>query len=85
VSAPEPTPPSGSSPDPPPGDPKPLPGAVAFLNMGLSAAVCVAAGVFLGLWLDDVFHTAPVLLLVGLLLGLVTAAFSVIKLIRQYL
>jgi ATP synthase protein I len=85
VSAPDPTPPSGPSPDPPPGDPKPLPGAVAFLNMGLSAAVCVAAGVFLGLWLDDVFHTAPALLLVGLLLGLVTAAFSVIKLIRQYL
>jgi ATP synthase protein I len=53
--------------------------------MGLSAAVCVAAGVFLGLWLDDVFHTAPALLLVGLLLGLVTAAVSVIKLIRQYL
>ncbi|HEY6472433.1 MAG TPA: AtpZ/AtpI family protein [Acidimicrobiales bacterium] len=85
MSAEETSPPSGPSPDPPSGDPKPLPGAVAFLNMGLSAAVCVAAGVFLGLWLDDVFHTAPALLLVGLLLGLVTATYSVIKLIRQYL
>jgi F0F1-type ATP synthase assembly protein I len=60
-------------------------GNVPALRPVLSAAVCVAAGVFLGLWLDDVFHTAPVLLLVGLLLGLVTATFSVIKLIRQYL
>jgi ATP synthase protein I len=70
---------------PSPEDPKPLPGAAAFLNMGLSAAVCVAAGVFLGLWLDDRFHTAPALLLVGLALGLVAAALSVIKQIRTYL
>jgi ATP synthase protein I len=53
--------------------------------MGLSAAVCVAAGVVLGLWLDSVFHTAPALLLVGLALGLATAALSVIKQIRTYL
>jgi ATP synthase protein I len=85
VSAEEQSPPSGPSPDPAPGGSKPLPGAVAFLNMGLSAAFCVAAGVFLGLWLDNVFHTAPAFLLVGLALGLLTAALSVIKLIRQYL
>lgn len=70
---------------PPSGDPKPLPGAVAFLSMGISAAVCVAVGVVLGLWLDNVFHTAPALLLVGLALGLVTAALSVITQIRTYL
>lgn len=72
-------------PPPPPGDPKPLPGAAAFLSMGLSAAVCVAAGVVLGLWLDSRLHTAPALLLVGLLLGLAMAALSVIKQIRTYL
>ena len=69
----------------PPKEPKPLPGAAAFLGMGLSAAICVGLGVVLGLWLDSVFHTAPALLLVGLLLGLVTAAMSVIKQIRTYL
>jgi F0F1-type ATP synthase assembly protein I len=53
--------------------------------MGFSAAVCVGIGVVLGLWLDSVFHTAPALLLVGLLLGLVTAAMSVITQIRTYL
>ena len=66
-------------------EPKPLPSAVAFLGMGLTAAICVGLGVVLGLWLDSVFHTAPALLLVGLLLGLVTAAMSVISQIRQYL
>ena len=70
---------------PKPGDPKPLPGAAAFLGMGLSSAVCVGLGVVLGLWLDSKFHTAPVLLLVGLALGLLTAAVSVISQIRQYL
>ena len=69
----------------PPEAPKPLPGAAAFLGMGLTAAICVGLGVVLGLWLDSVFHTAPALLLVGLLLGLVTAAMSVISQIRQYL
>jgi F0F1-type ATP synthase assembly protein I len=69
----------------PPKEPKPLPGAAAFLGMGLTAAICVGLGVVLGLWLDSVFHTAPALLLVGLLLGLVTAATSVIKQIRTYL
>jgi F0F1-type ATP synthase assembly protein I len=53
--------------------------------MGFSAAVCVGLGVVLGLWLDSKFHTAPILLLVGLGLGLVTAAVSVISQIRQYL
>jgi F0F1-type ATP synthase assembly protein I len=70
---------------PTPEDPKPLPGAAAFLGMGLSAAICVGLGVVLGLWLDSVFHTAPALLLVGLALGLLTAAMSVITQIKTYL
>ena len=69
----------------PSGESKPLPGAVAFLGMGLTAAICVGLGVVLGLWLDSVFHTAPAFLLVGLLLGLVTAAMSVVQQIRTYL
>jgi F0F1-type ATP synthase assembly protein I len=64
---------------------KPLPGAVAFLNMGLSAAVCVGAGVVLGIWADDRWHTAPALLVVGLLLGLAAATLLVVGQIRKYL
>jgi F0F1-type ATP synthase assembly protein I len=68
-----------------PEGPKPLPGAAAFLGMGFTAAVCVGLGVGLGLWLDHVFNTAPVLLLVGLALGVVTAALGVIQQMRTFL
>jgi len=64
---------------------KPLPGAAAFLGMGLSAAVCVAIGVGLGLWADSAWHTAPALLVVGLLLGLAAATLGVVGQIRKYL
>jgi F0F1-type ATP synthase assembly protein I len=68
-----------------PEGPKPLPGAAAFLGMGLAAAVCVGVGLGLGLWVDSAAGTAPAFLLVGLALGLVAAAASVIKQIRTYL
>ena len=70
---------------PPPEEPKPLPGAVAFLSMGLSAAICVGLGLLLGILVDDALHTAPAFLLVGLALGLALAAISVVKQIRTYL
>ena len=53
--------------------------------MGLSAAACVAVGVVLGLWADSTWHTAPALFVVGLLLGLAAAVWSVVAQIRQYL
>jgi F0F1-type ATP synthase assembly protein I len=58
---------------------------MAFLAMGLSAAVCVGIGVGLGIWIDDLLHSAPAFLLVGLALGVTTAALSVVKQIRTYL
>jgi F0F1-type ATP synthase assembly protein I len=76
-----------STPDgsPPSEEPKALPGATAFLSMGLAAAVCVGIGLGLGIWVDSALHTAPAFLLVGLALGLVVAAVSVVKQIRTYL
>ena len=58
---------------------------MAFLSMGLAAAICVGIGVGLGIWVDSALHTAPAFLLVGLALGLAVAALSVIKQIRTYL
>lgn len=79
--------PTGTDEPKPPGtnEPKPLPGAVAFLSMGLASAVCVGAGLLLGLWADSAWHTAPILLVVGLVLGLAAAAASVVAQIRKYL
>ena len=37
--------------------------------MGLAAAVCVGIGVGLGIWIDDLLHSAPAFLLAGLALG----------------
>jgi len=53
--------------------------------MGLSAAVCVGVGVGLGLWVDDLAHTGPAFLLVGLALGVAAAAMGIVKQIRTYL
>jgi ATP synthase protein I len=53
--------------------------------MGLSAAVLVAIGVVLGVWADATWHTAPTLLVVGLVLGLAAAVLSVVGQIRKYL
>ena len=58
---------------------------MAFLNMGLAAAVCVGVGLGLGILVDNALHTAPVFLLIGLALGLAAAALSIIKQIRTYL
>jgi F0F1-type ATP synthase assembly protein I len=58
---------------------------MAFLSMGLAAAVCVGIGLGLGIWVDSLLHTAPAFLLVGLALGLALAALSIIKQIRTYL
>jgi F0F1-type ATP synthase assembly protein I len=58
---------------------------MAFLSMGLSAAVCVGLGLLVGILVDGALHTSPVFLLIGLALGLATAALSVVKQIRTYL
>lgn len=65
--------------------PKPLPSAMAFVGMGTTIAGCVALGVVIGILGDDRFHTGPILLLVGLALGIVAAVGSVISQIRRYL
>lgn len=58
---------------------------MAFLGMGLTAAVCVGVGLGIGIWVDSWLHTEPAFLLVGLALGLAAAALGIIKQIRTYL
>lgn len=48
-----------------------------FTSLGMSMTVCVLIGVFLGRYLDGLFHTSPVLLLIFSIMG----AFSAIKLL----
>ena len=62
-----------------------LPGVAAFGAMGITLAVCEGLGVLLGLYLDRAGHLAPWGLLIGIVLGSVTAVASVVKLVRRYL
>lgn len=62
-----------------------LPGVVAFATMGTTIAACVALGVFLGLWADRTWHTAPAGLLIGIVLGTAAAVVSVVQLVRRFL
>ena len=83
-------PPEGSPEDPdaprPAGGPvKPLPGALAFVGMGATVAGCVAAGVVLGILVDDWLHTSPAFLVVGLVLGVVAAVATVTTQVRRFL
>ena len=62
-----------------------LPGAVAFMSMGLSAAIEIAIGLGLGLWADHAWASAPWGLLIGIALGTVAAVVSVVKQVRRFL
>ena len=62
-----------------------LPGVAAFATMGISIAVCEAAGVVAGLWADRTWGTAPVGLVIGIVLGTVVAVLSVVKQVRRFL
>lgn len=65
--------------------PRPLPGAMAFVGLGTSAAGCVAVGLFLGVWVDGLTHTSPLFLVVGLVLGLAAAVGALVTLVRRFL
>ncbi len=46
-----------------------------FASLGMSVAIAIFLGLFLGLWLDKKFGTDPVLMFIGLALG-IAAGFS---------
>lgn len=52
-------------------------------QFGITLAVSVGLGLFVGQWLDGVAHTSIVFTLVGVLLGLVAAAASGVTLYRS--
>jgi len=56
-----------------------------LLGMGTTSAVILAVGIGLGWWLDHVLHTSPILVLVGIALGIVAGACYTIVKIRPFL
>ena len=62
-----------------------LPGLAAFAMLGTTIAACEAVGVFLGIWADRTWHTAPAGLLIGIVLGTAAAVVSVVQQVRRFL
>lgn len=60
--------------------------AVALVSViSVDLAVFTLIGIWLGNKLDATFTTAPLFLIIGLLLGLAAGTFSVTKIVKKYI
>ena len=55
--------------------------ALRLTGVGFFIGGCIVLGVFAGLWLDNTLNTRPVFMLVGLVLGVVVAAYGVYQML----
>ena len=55
--------------------------AFRLVGLGWYVGVCIVLGVVGGLWLDGKFNTTPILVIVGLILGVVIAFYGVYRMI----
>lgn len=53
--------------------------------MGVTTALCLAAGLGGGYWLDGHFHTSPMLTFIGLAVGVLAAIAATYFQIKTYL
>jgi ATP synthase protein I len=50
-----------------------------YIGLGLQLAITVTAMVFLGLWLDGIFNTSPILIITFSFLGVFAGMYTFIK------
>ncbi|GCE04184.1 AtpZ/AtpI family protein [Dictyobacter aurantiacus] len=55
----------------------------ALSGMGFTVAVPIALGAILGNYLDGLLHTGPLLILLGLLLGLISGIYGAYRLYKS--
>ncbi len=55
--------------------------ALRLIGMGWYVGICILLGVLGGLWLDNKLHTRPIMVIVGLLLGIIVAFYGVYRMI----
>ena len=58
---------------------------IQFIGLGWYIAAAILVGCLAGLWLDNQIGTAPLFLLVGLILGLVVALYGTYKMMILFL
>jgi F0F1-type ATP synthase assembly protein I len=68
-----------------PGGRRAAPGAFQLLQIGAVCGVVIGLGVLIGYLLDQAAGTAPLLVFVGLAIGIVGAAAGSYQVIRPYL
>lgn len=61
------------------------PGWSTLLGIGSVSAASLAAGILLGWWLDRIFNTSPILVLLGIALGIVGGVCYTVTQFRQFL
>ena len=59
--------------------------ALRVTGVGFYVGGSIILGVFAGLWLDNKLNTAPILVIVGLLLGLIVAFYGVWKMLVPFI
>ena len=55
--------------------------ALRLVAMGWFIGICIVLGIGGGLWLDSKFDASPILVIVGLLLGIAVAFYGVYRMI----
>ena len=55
--------------------------ALRLVGVGWYVGLCIILGVVGGLWLDDRFNTGPILVIVGLVLGVAIAFYGVYRMV----
>jgi len=58
--------------------------ALRFLGVGFYIAGAILSGIFAGLWLDSKFDTEPIMVIVGLIVGVVVAFWGVYRMLRLF-
>ncbi len=55
--------------------------AFRLVGVGWYVGTCIVLGVVGGLWLDNKFNTKPILVIVGLILGVIVAFYGMYRMI----
>ena len=55
--------------------------AFKLVGLGWYVGTCIVLGVVGGLWLDNKFNTKPILVIVGLIVGIIIAFYGVYRMI----
>jgi ATP synthase protein I len=68
-----------------PNDNKEAWSAFGLVSMiGADMAICAVGGTYLGIWLDKMWGTAPWMLLVGVILGLASGIYGVVRILETF-